>query len=160
VYAVTANGHENIVYAFSGNVSFPYGGLIDVDGVLYGTTDSGAFYSVTTAGAENTLHTFDGGSDGANPYSRLIDVGGLLYGTTDTGGGSGCNGEGCGTVYSVTTAGAESVVYAFKGGNDGIGPQAGLLDVGGALYGTTVGGGGQVDCFAGGSCGTVFKVKP
>jgi hypothetical protein len=134
--------------------------VIDVGGVLYGTTDSGAFYSVTTAGAENTLHNFDGGSDGANPYSGLINVGGLLYGTTDTGGGSGCNGEGCGTVYSITTAGAEAIVYAFKGGNDGIGPQAGLLDVGGTLYGTTVGGGGQVDCFAGGSCGTVFKVKP
>jgi len=160
VYAVAANGHESIVYAFSGNVTFPYGGVIDVDGVLYGTTDSGAFYSVTTAGAENTLHNFDGGSDGANPYSGLIDVGGTLYGTTDSGGGSGCNGEGCGTVYSITTAGAESVVYAFKGGNDGIGPQAALLDVNGTLYGTTVGGGGQVDCFAGGSCGTVFRVKP
>jgi uncharacterized repeat protein (TIGR03803 family) len=160
VYAVTAAGHENVVYAFSGGVSFPYGGVIDVGGVLYGTTDSGAFYSVTTAGVENTLHFFDGGSDGSNPYSGLIDMGGTLYGTTDSGGGSGCNGEGCGTVYAVTTTGAESVVYAFQGGNDGAGPQAALIDVGGVLYGTTVGGGGQVDCFDGGSCGTVFKVKP
>jgi hypothetical protein len=60
----------------------------------------------------------------------------------------------------VTTAGTENVVYAFKGERDGIGPEAGLLFLDGAFYGTTIGGGGRVDCFGNGSCGTVFKVKP
>jgi uncharacterized repeat protein (TIGR03803 family) len=113
---------------------------------------------VTTAGAENTLHLFNGGDDGANPYAGLIDVKGTLYGATFSGGGSGCNGQGCGTVYSVTTAGAESVIYAFQGGKDGQGPEAALLDVKGALYGTTLDG-GRAHCFAGGGCGTVFTVK-
>jgi hypothetical protein len=49
------------------------------------------------------------------------------------------------------------VLHRFKGGSDGGDPQAGLIfDKEGALYSTTVLGGGSA-CGASG-CGTVFKL--
>jgi uncharacterized repeat protein (TIGR03803 family) len=74
----------------------PYGGLIDVNGTLYGTTydnglgeggTGGSVYSVSTTGTVKTLHSFGGGSDGANPGAGLTVVNGTLYGTTASGGG-------------------------------------------------------------------------
>ena len=46
------------------------------------------------------------------------------------------------TELGVTPAGAERVVYSFKGGSDGADPSAGanLINVGGTLYGTAGGG--------------------
>jgi len=103
------------------------------------------------------LYSFQGGSDGANPYSDLIDVRGTLFGTTYAGGGAGCAPSGCGTVFSVTKQGEESVLYRFKGSSDGARPQAGLIDVDGVFYGTTDFGGG---CPSGGNCGTIFSLTP
>ncbi|HLY01297.1 MAG TPA: choice-of-anchor tandem repeat GloVer-containing protein [Candidatus Cybelea sp.] len=52
----------------------------------------------------------------------------------------------------------ETVVYAFRGGDDGAGPGGALfMDARGAIYGIT-GGGGYVACYHG--CGTVFKLTP
>ena len=49
---------------------------------------------------------------------------------------------------------AETVLHSFEvGSGDGKNPRAGLIDVMGTLYGTTVNGGGA-SCY----CGTVFKV--
>ena len=89
------------------------------------------------------LYRFAGGSDGAQPVAALIDVNGILYGTTENGGGSGCKKLGCGTVYSITTSGAEKVLHSFAGGSDGAYPAAALVDVNGTLYGTTENGGGS-----------------
>jgi uncharacterized repeat protein (TIGR03803 family) len=72
-------------------------------------------------------------------------VNGTLYGTT-VGGGSGF-----GTVFRVTTTGTEKMLYSFRGTSDGAYPYAGLLNVGGTLYGTTGGGGVS-------GMGTVFRV--
>jgi len=47
-----------------------------------------------------------------------------------------------------------SVVYTFKGGSDGKSPAGGLIDVHGALYGTTASGGGSA------GLGTVFELTP
>jgi uncharacterized repeat protein (TIGR03803 family) len=81
---------------------------------------------------------------------------GTLYSTTQ-GGGAGCvSGDGCGTVFGVTTSGSEHVVYSFKGGSDGATPFASLIAVNGKLYGTTYGG-GSTRCAGG--CGTVFEVN-
>jgi uncharacterized repeat protein (TIGR03803 family) len=80
-------------------------------------------------------------------------VNGTLYGTTLAGGKAGCsNNFGCGVVYSITTSGSEKVVYRFKGGSDGGNPLAGLVEVNGALYGTTYGGGAS-------GLGTVFSIS-
>ncbi|MEJ0044882.1 MAG: choice-of-anchor tandem repeat GloVer-containing protein [Rhodospirillales bacterium] len=98
------------------------------------------------------LHAFQG-TDGGYPVGGLIKVGGNFYGATQYGGVGGFGGaSGAGTVFSVTPAGAETVLYAFSGANDGSGPYAGLIAVGGVLYGTTYFGGGA------GNQGTVFRL--
>jgi uncharacterized repeat protein (TIGR03803 family) len=79
-----------------------------------------------------------------------------LYGTTAAGGVHLCGSGGCGTVFSVTTAGVEKVLYSFGGGADGANPEAGLINIGGTLYGTTCEGGGS-GC-SGLGCGTIFSV--
>jgi uncharacterized repeat protein (TIGR03803 family) len=85
----------------------------------------------------------------------MLDASGNLYGTTN-GGGSGCS-AGCGIVFEIAPDGTESVLYAFKGGHDGSGPQAGVVsDQAGDLYGTTYDGGGSG--FNGVGCGTVYKL--
>jgi uncharacterized repeat protein (TIGR03803 family) len=165
VFKVTRAGAETVVYPFKGGTdgSLPFAKLINVGGTLYGTTDRGGAYglgtvfSVKKAGAETVVYSFGGADhDGANPYAGVINVGSTLYGTTSEGGSGNCA-SGCGTVFSVTPAGAERVVYSFKGGTDGAIPYAGLLNVGGTLYGTTFEG-GYTNCGQG--CGTVFGVTP
>ena len=113
------------------------------------------------SGTETTLHVFAGGNDGASPAAGLTELRGVFYGTTTAGGGTGCGGDGCGTIFSVTPGGAYNVIYSFQGGSDGQRPAAQLLVWHGALYGTTVYGGGT-GCSGGGyaGCGTVFRLKP
>src|SRR5437763_9165981 len=102
----------------------------------------------TSAQAFTVKHSFQGPPDGANAFAGLIlDRAGNLYGTTESGGGTN-NG---GTIFQISPAGTETVLYRFAGGNDGEHPGANLLlDSSGNLYGTTQGG-GQF------SAGTVFK---
>jgi uncharacterized repeat protein (TIGR03803 family) len=146
----------NVLYNFTGegDGSGPLNGLItDSSGNLYGTTNSGGtsgygdVFKMSTSGVETVLHNFAGASDGANPVGILIrDKSGNLYGTT-TGGGA----SGAGTVFEITAAGVESVLYSFAGQADGSDSEAGLaIDSSGNLYGTTSTGGTN-----GG--GTVFK---
>jgi uncharacterized repeat protein (TIGR03803 family) len=154
-------GAETVLHSFAGGTdgAYPDGSLIDVKGTLYGTTETGGTITGGTvfsidlgSGAETVLYSFcsrSNCSDGQFPLAGLIDVRGTLYGTTEVG-GTGC---GCGTVFSVTTSGVENVVHSFQGGNDGEYPEAGLLKVGGTLYGTTNGGG--VNEFG----GTVFAIR-
>jgi len=153
---------ETVVYSFKGapDGQYPGAGLVDVGGVLFGTTQAGGAYgpgtvfSVTKAGAETVLHSFAaGGSDGWLPLAGLTYLKGLLFGTTQWGGVNGFAGYGYGTVFSITRAGVESIVYPFEAGNDGEQPYAGLVNVGGTLYGTTYGGGAYGN-------GTVFSVTP
>ncbi len=121
---------------------------------------------------ETVLHTFAGGSDGAQPQAGLIaDSRGNLYGTTYAGGDTtACAPAGCGVVFELsppTKAGqpwAETVLYAFKGGADGLWPSAGLVfDARGNLYGTTYAGGERQIClYPEGplGCGVVFELSP
>jgi uncharacterized repeat protein (TIGR03803 family) len=119
-----------------------------------------AMFGTSHAGPVKILYAFKGGSDGANSFSGVIsDSKGNLYGTTWGGGGSGCGGEGCGTVFKLTPDGTETVLHAFQGGNDGAIGYAGVIsDSQGNLYGTTQEGGGS-GC-DGKGCGTVFKLTP
>jgi uncharacterized repeat protein (TIGR03803 family) len=175
LYSVTLNGTENVLHSFGGSSdgANPLGGLIEVNGTLYGTTvgggageacpssGCGTVYAMTTSGNESVLYTFAGGSDGLKPQSGLIDVKGTLYGTTRYGGGGECQGQyaGCGTVYSISTSGSESVLYSFAGGTDGMYPQATVLEHDGTLYGTTAFGGTPRNKPAN-CCGTVFALTP
>lgn len=165
VFKLSPDGTESVLYAFQGysDGSEPNGGVIlDVSGNLYGTTEAGGannlgtVFKVTPDGAETVLHSFEGGgSDGAFPESTLVaDQSGNLYGTTPRGGS--CD---CGTVFRVSPDGTETVVYAFRGGNDGYFPTAGLArDKAGDLFGVT-GYGGGTGC-QGLGCGTVFRIAP
>jgi uncharacterized repeat protein (TIGR03803 family) len=150
VYSVTTSGAEKVVHSFGKAIKGigPYARLIDVGGTLYGTTayggafGDGTVFSMTRDGSEKVLHRFGKGADGKYPSSVLIEVGGTLYGTTGSGGSNYCFAtEGCGTVFSITTGGKEKVLHSFGKGTDGRGPQTGLIDVRGTLYGTTYHGG-------------------
>jgi uncharacterized repeat protein (TIGR03803 family) len=148
----------------------PWAGLTRVGGKLYGTTVAGGSHDYGTVflvdlktGAETLLYSFcsqTSCADGDTPEAGLIEVNGLLYGTTALGGGTGCGGNGCGTVYSIDpNTGTEKVIYSFSGGtHHGAYPEADLIEVNGALYGTTIIGG--IDSCLGFGCGTVFSLNP
>jgi uncharacterized repeat protein (TIGR03803 family) len=57
----------------------------------------------------------------------------------------------CGTVFSITAHGKETLLHSFNPQPDGAHPMAGLIDVGGVFYGTTSVGGTNND-------GTVFSL--
>ena len=82
----------------------PYSDLVLCGSTLYGTASSGGtsgkgtLFAVNTNGTGFTnLHSFTGGSDGANPYAGLILSGNTLFGTAQGGGTSGV-----GTVFSLS----------------------------------------------------------
>jgi uncharacterized repeat protein (TIGR03803 family) len=156
VFELSANGQEDILYRFSDvpDGASPLGGVaIDSSGNIYGTTwlggtySLGAVFSLDSSGNEKVLHSFAGGSDGANPLAApVLDQAGNLYGATSAGGPNYF-----GTLYRIDTTGSESVLYSFTGGADGAYPYSHLLlDASGNLYGTAS---------QGGCCGqgTVFE---
>lgn len=161
VFAITTSGKETVRYSFKPakkDGAYPYAGLVDVNGELYGTTLEGGAYGagtvfrISTAGKERVLHSFGGPHDGAFPYDALVDVKGTFYGTTSAGGEN--RTTEAGVVFSITPSGAETVLHSFTGfssSGDGANPVAGLIAVNGRLYGTTVSGG--VTNF-----GTVFSI--
>jgi len=80
-----------------------------------------------------------------------------LYGVTGDGGGTGCGGAGCGTVFKLTSQGAETILYSFTGGANGYYPDGNVIaDKRGNLYGTTYYG-GNTRC-GGNGCGTVYRL--
>jgi uncharacterized repeat protein (TIGR03803 family) len=154
------------LYSFNGGADGvqPTGAPLFDKRRLYGTTFGGGtgcgcgiVYDMTLDGQEDVLYTFQGGSDGADPTGPLIKVGDIYYGETLNGGGTGCGGDGCGTVFSIDAAGTENVVYAFKGGSDGETPERGLVAIGKKLYGVTFSGGGD-GCTDNAGCGTIFSL--
>jgi uncharacterized repeat protein (TIGR03803 family) len=94
------------------------------------------------------LHSFTGGSDGANPWAGLVLSGNTLYGTTYLGGSSGA-----GTVFALNTDGTGFTnLHDFAYGGDGAHPNGGLIFSGNTLYGTAAYGGS-------GGYGTVFAIN-
>lgn len=163
IFSITPSGTEKVLHSFGKGKDgeMPVAGLIEVSGTLYGTTRCGGAYghgtvfSITRSGRERVIFSFGNGTDGRGPGAGLIDVKGTLYGTTVHGGTYSCGSHdyGCGTLFSVTTSGAEEVLHNFGNGADGSAPEASLIDVKGTLYGTTNQGGTHGD-------GTVFALTP
>jgi uncharacterized repeat protein (TIGR03803 family) len=125
---------------------------------LYGTTNVGGangygtLYKLDIAtGAETTLYSFTGGTDGCNPQSPLTKYNGLYYGTTAR-----CGANHHGTVFSTDLkSGAVKTLYSFNLGTNGDGgyPSGKLLAFGGYLWGITEFGGANY-------AGTLFKIDP
>jgi hypothetical protein len=164
-----------ILYSFKGGKDgyLPFGDLVfDGAGNLYGATYFGGgngttcnpYYQYcgtvfelsppkTKGGAwtEKVLHSFAGGTDGANPNGGLVlDSKGAVYGTTFSGGNQNCKYVGvigCGTAFRLQPpaqkggAWVEKRLHVFTGGDDGGQPNGGLIfDARGSLYGTAGGG--------------------
>ena len=178
-----ATGAETVLYDFCSQQkcadgSLPFANLINVRGILYGTTAAGWAYPSCgedagcgtvfsldpSTGSETVVHSFGNGADGKVPTVGLIAVQGTLYGTTLQGGNSGCaQNLGCGTAFSVDlSSDAENALYAFcsqQNCTDGANPDASLSEIKGVLYGTT-NAGGDTGCVENLGCGTAFSIDP
>ncbi len=185
VFQLLGNGNYSELHSYS--VSDGYasaGGLIaDSKGNLYGTLSGGGGGSgclgdgcgvvfqlslpaiFGEAWTYSKLHTFNGGSDGADPRGGLItDSNGNLYGTTRDGGTSVAGAAGPGVVFQLSppaTPGAawpETILYSFDclkaDCGAGASPKGPLIaDGAGNLYGTASAGGASRK-------GVVFKLSP
>src|SRR5438067_13809619 len=77
-----AQPHTDVLHAFlSPGATRPVAPLVLAnDGNLYGSTyaggdvDRGTIFRITPSGTLTLLHSFTGGSDGANPYGALIQA--------------------------------------------------------------------------------------
>jgi uncharacterized repeat protein (TIGR03803 family) len=105
------------------------------------------------------LYTFNGvnSANGSSPTSLVADRAGNVYGATSGGGAFGF-----GTIFKLSAAGKETVLYSFTGGADGGNPEAGLVrDAAGNLYGTAQRyGSSKCPSYIAVGCGTVFQLSP
>jgi uncharacterized repeat protein (TIGR03803 family) len=125
--------------------------VVDRDGNVYGTTNkqngnqfAGAIWKITAQGQFSVLHEMVSGTDGYDPNSPLVlGPDHLLYGTTANGGANGF-----GTVFSISTKGAFTVVHAFANTGDGAYPTGNLVQTSaGVMYGGTY-------------YGSIFQITP
>jgi uncharacterized repeat protein (TIGR03803 family) len=165
VFSMNSKGDLTILYSFNRtDGEAPEASLVEgPDGYLYGTTTSGGvdrdgtIFKVSRSGQLTTLHTFTY-TDGEDPNSALILASdGKFYGLTRFGGTGTCSrGFGCGTLFSIDTAGNFQKLHDF-GFDDGTYPAAGLLQAtNGVFYGIATNG-GLADCNNGEGCGTLYS---
>jgi uncharacterized repeat protein (TIGR03803 family) len=157
------SGKLTVLHSFgaTGDGAIPSGVMRDAEGTLYGATVAGGYgdgtiFKVSKTGKEAVLYRFTGSPDGNQPGAGLLrDEAGDLYGTTFVGGSSGA-----GTVFKLSKAGKETVLYSFMGPPDGEEAGWGTLvrDAKGSLYGVTYWGGKCAYTDRG--CGTVFRLSP
>lgn len=179
LFKAKVNGISRALYNFCSQPNcsdgaYPYSGLNEAaNGDLYGTTYSGGrvnqlcglvgcgtIFKIDSKGKLTKIHDFcmqTNCADGSLPEGGLVQASdGYLYGTTTSGGSSGF-----GTVFRLSTAGKTDTLYNFcslPSCVDGATPASGLIEgTDGNLYGTTMGG-GDMQCFPGAGCGTVFQI--
>lgn len=137
----------SILHSFT-NAANPAASLVQgKNGNFYGTTMGsgtnvlGTVFMVTSGGVYTNLVVFNGTSNGAAPAGPLfLSSDGDFYGTTFTG-GTNSNPNYCGTIFSMTSAGALTTLASFSGAN-GAYPVGGVvLATNGIYYGTTSSGG-------------------
>lgn len=156
--AFNSNEHASYYFGNGTDGKRPQAGLIEVSGVLYGTTNTGGANgdgiifsfpeaTITSASADTVLYSFSS-STGYDPY------GGIIYGTNSLGDPAffgtlyaGGPSSGYGSVYGYDlSTGAVSLAYTFNSGTgstDGLNPYAGVaLDASGSnlIGGTNKGG--------------------
>ena len=107
VWEVSKSGKEKVLHSFAGGTSdgeYPLAGVIvDAEGNVYGTTETGGasnvgtVYRVSKGGKFTLLHSFNG-TDGKYAYCGLVqNAKGTLFGTAQNGGSIGY-----GTVWKIT----------------------------------------------------------
>lgn len=163
VYELSPSGSSwnySTLYSFTGESDGDgpaFGSLAIYNGDLFGTTEGGGYLGVAfkvgqteTGWHEAVVHSFGMGTDGNEPIGGVVfDNAGNFYGTTLLGGA-----YGNGTVYQVTRAGVERVIYSFTGGHDAVNPAAAVtLDTEGNIYGTTSFGGAY-------NSGAIYELSP
>jgi uncharacterized repeat protein (TIGR03803 family) len=170
-FTLLVTAHAQVDYhrlkTFADQGSNPTALIEGTDHLLYGTMRDGGrkwegvVFKVNQDGSGySALHDFTGyrsGEDGSWPQGVVEGSDGALYGTTQVGGRPfGVEYEtGSGTVFRVNKDGSGyAVLHRFPGvTGDGIAPWAGLVEGrDGALYGTTLQGGGA-------NGGTVFRLN-
>jgi uncharacterized repeat protein (TIGR03803 family) len=111
--------------------------LLDAQGNLYGTTDSGGtnsngtVFKVDSAGNETPIYSAPAGSEWAAELGS-IDAQGNVYGTTRGGGA-----DSQGSVFKIDSTNTFTTLYSFTGGADGGNPRGIKLDALGNLWGYT-----------------------
>jgi len=161
--SATASAKERVLYAFPGGSrgQTPIAGVtFDKSGNMYGTTFSGGIYGWGTVyqlqhkkrgWREVVLHSFQGGTDGANPTAGVVvDETGNIYGTTSNN-----------VAFELTQVQGTwtyAVIHQFGSNGDGSGPYGLIENSAGILYGTTVSG-GRTSSHCPNGCGTVFELK-
>ncbi|MGO9123364.1 MAG: choice-of-anchor tandem repeat GloVer-containing protein [Terriglobales bacterium] len=156
-----------VLVSFDGvDGAYPQAGLTESPGgdSFFGTTPDGGTFGGGTVfeilppaspGGPWKLevaHAFGARGDGDSPTGRLTLGSGALYGTTCSGGAKVTS---AGTVFQISESAGkavETILYSFTNGNDGNCPGAGVILLNGALYGTTIGGGYDLE-------GTVFQLS-
>ncbi len=162
VFKLDTSNVLTIIYSFQAGTdgADPAGGLVSINGVLYGTTQfgghagcsgsggCGTIFKVTKTGKETILYRFTGGTDGFEPSGLIRDSAGNLYGVTIAGANN------FGTLFKLDTANHFTVLHTFTGKADGAGPSGRLIrDVNGNIRGGTQSG-GDPTC----QCGVIFRV--
>ena len=115
IFKISPSGVETTLHSFTGGTdgSGSNNGLLEFEGTLYGTTPQGGgtgcggrgcgtIFSVTPGGAYKVMYRFKGGSAMAN-YHRGSSSRGVapFMALQIYCGGTGCNGNGCGTVFRI-----------------------------------------------------------
>ncbi|HEY1615683.1 MAG TPA: choice-of-anchor tandem repeat GloVer-containing protein [Rhizomicrobium sp.] len=156
VFKLLPDGSEATVYAFGSDPNKidgiqPMAGVLELNGLLYGTTLTGGEYTNEalpgggilfsldpSTGVENILHSFGNVGDGFGSQTAMVNVKGVLYGALNWQSYTG-------TIFAFDLSGQkEKLVYTFCGQTDcvdGKYPSAGIVAVKGTLYGTTLEGG-------------------
>jgi uncharacterized repeat protein (TIGR03803 family) len=152
------------LHGFSGGINdgaLPSADMIlGRDGNFYGTTEGNGIsgdqviFRASPAGVITVLHTFGSITNSSGqPLDGDFVEGGLVQGSDGTlyGTASGGGPTDSGTIFSITTNGAFTLLYTFSG-PDGDTPEGNLVfGKDGSLYGTTIFGGATDD-------GTIFQI--
>ena len=167
VFALNTDGKFRTLYNFTGFLSdgnYPYGKLVLLSNILFGTTSSGGngeggtVFAVNTDGTGFiTLYSFSTAyvplpprtnNTGNYSWAGLVLSQNVLYGTAVEGGSSGA-----GTVFTLYTDGSGFTnLHSLTAVSDGSSPYGGLIASGNKLYGTAYGGGSL-------GYGTVFSLS-
>lgn len=152
VFRMTPAGAVKVLY----NFDYAHGATVyspvvqGNDGFLYGTTSGGGsgqggvIFKVATTGKKFTLlRQFDVASstDGSAPYAGLVAAtDGNFYGATSGGENSGSVPNG--NLFSITSSGSYSLLYAFDATHGALAEATPMQHTNGIIYGVTERGGG------------------